>query len=322
MLTICKPVVPTRAGVALGIALVTSLVLSGTQMQARVRLAPATEASVSPRPPDRQAARLDSKLTFPLGTVIQGADTVNLIAMLPWWRAPLGPGAHPGQDESQVLTACDSWLGFPFANGESDSLTVRLALIQKASAIESAISRIPVADPNELNEIDLAAAPAPQPRRSWWPGALLVVFGLAVAAGTAEARLIIRRARWARLGLVLGRARYVSLYLPGRPLARFVAVGWHSVAPLKRWVYSLLEEFLKPLPGTSLGPQMNDWVAYLGIVRARTVRCCLSAPMRLSNSWRGLKFADWHFLAVVAARPYIGNWASPGSARSARQVAF
>jgi hypothetical protein len=53
------PAVSDRAVVTLGIAVTTSLVLSGTQMQARARRAPATEPSVSQEAPspNREAAR-------------------------------------------------------------------------------------------------------------------------------------------------------------------------------------------------------------------------------------------------------------------------
>jgi hypothetical protein len=127
--------------------------------------------------------------------VIQGADTADLVAMLPWRRLddPLSPGPDPGQDESQILAACDFWLVFPFANRDSDSLTMRLASTGQAGAIESAVDHIPLVDSDELNEIDAAATPEPQPDRSWWLGGLLVVLGGAVSARLAVIYLMNHR---------------------------------------------------------------------------------------------------------------------------------
>jgi hypothetical protein len=124
------------------------------------------------------------------GIVIRGADTVSLIATLPWWRVDESRPPDPGQLESPILTACDLWLGFPFATSEAQSLTVRLAASQRMSVIDDVANRIKVADPGELNEIDLAA---PEPPRStlnlWWLGALL----LALASGAAGAFAAARR---------------------------------------------------------------------------------------------------------------------------------
>ncbi len=61
------------------------------------------------------------------GNVMRGSDTPSLVAMLPWWRPPETEGSDPGELESPILTACDVWLGFPFATADAQSLTVRLS---------------------------------------------------------------------------------------------------------------------------------------------------------------------------------------------------
>ena len=119
------------------------------------------------------------------GTVIRGGDTVSLIATLPWWRIDESRLPDPAQLESPILTACDLWLGFPFATGDAQSLTVRLAAAQQATEIELAADRVKVTDADELNEIDMAAPPAPQGTSHPWLSALLALFGGVMAAFSA-----------------------------------------------------------------------------------------------------------------------------------------
>lgn len=125
--------------------------------------------------------------------VIRGGDTASLIAQLPWWRDSSHPaGSDPGELESPILTACDVWLGFPFAGGDAQSLTVRLSAAQHASEIELVTNKIRVADPAEINEIDLAAPPdEPQdPGRPWLLRGLLALVGGALAAFSAVRYLV------------------------------------------------------------------------------------------------------------------------------------
>jgi len=119
------------------------------------------------------------------GTVIRGSDIVSLIATLPWWRIDESRLPDPARLESPILTASDLWLGFPFATGDAQSLTVRLAAAQQASEIELAADRVKVTDADELNEIDMAAPPAPQGTSHPWLSALLALFGGVVAAFSA-----------------------------------------------------------------------------------------------------------------------------------------
>jgi hypothetical protein len=131
------------------------------------------------------------------GTVVRGGDISRLVATLPWWR-PYGSrrlGPDPGELESPILTACDLWLGFPFATADAQSLTVRLAAAQK-SEIALVANHVRVMDPGELNEIDLAAPDEPRSAGGPWLGALSGLGGLggllAGLAGTMAAVSAVR----------------------------------------------------------------------------------------------------------------------------------
>jgi hypothetical protein len=126
------------------------------------------------------------------GNVMRGSDTLSLVAMLPWWRADESrpPGSDPGELESPVLTACDVWLGFPFASGDAKSLTVRLSLAQHASELDLVANKVRVIDPGELNEIDLTAPDEPQSGSRSWLRGLLAILGGALAAFSAVRYLV------------------------------------------------------------------------------------------------------------------------------------
>jgi hypothetical protein len=150
-----------------------------------------TVAPVTP-PPNRKQHGAGARLAAS-PNVIRGGDTASLIAQLPWWRdASHLPGSDPGELESPILTACDVWLGYPFATGDAQSLTVRLSAAQHASEMELVTNKIRVADPTEINEIDLAAPPdAPQDTgRPWLLRGLLALFGGALAAFSAVRYLV------------------------------------------------------------------------------------------------------------------------------------
>jgi hypothetical protein len=177
--------IATVAAMAAGLCL---LAHAETLAQPLRALPPTGSALPTVTAPSGQKSRSGTQPAA-VGTVIHGADTESLIATLPWWR--IDESRPPdGQLESQILTACDLWLGFPFATSEAQSLTVRLAAAQRVSAIDDVTNRIKVADPGELNDIDLAA---PEPPRNtlnpWWLGVLL----LALAGGAAGAFAAARR---------------------------------------------------------------------------------------------------------------------------------
>jgi hypothetical protein len=110
--------------------------------------------------------------------------------MLPWWRPLRPPVPDPGELESPILTACDVWLGFPFATADAQSLTVRLAAAQHTSEIEQTAGKIRVADPAEVNEIDLAAPDEPKRAGGPWLNGLLAILGGALAAFSAVRYLV------------------------------------------------------------------------------------------------------------------------------------
>ncbi len=124
--------------------------------------------------------------------VMRGGDTAALVAMLPWWRTDgaRAPGSDPGELESPILTACDVWLGFPFATADVQSLTVRLWEAQNLTDITLVTNKIRVADAGELNEIDLAAPDTPPGSGKSWLGGLLALLGGALAAFSAVRYLV------------------------------------------------------------------------------------------------------------------------------------
>jgi hypothetical protein len=131
------------------------------------------------------------------GTVMRGGDISRLVAMLPWWRPYESRrlGSDPRGLESPILTACDLWLGFPYATADAQSLTVRLAAAQK-SEIALVANHVRVMDPSELNEIDLTAPDEPRSAGAPWLGALSGLGGLggllAGLAGTMAAVSAVR----------------------------------------------------------------------------------------------------------------------------------
>jgi hypothetical protein len=122
--------------------------------------------------------------------VMRGSDTPSLVAMLPWWRPPETLGSDPGELESPILTACDVWLGFPFATADAQSLTVRLSTAQHASEIDLVANKIRVIDPGELNEIDMTAPDEPQDGGRPWLRGLLAILGGALAVFSAVRYLV------------------------------------------------------------------------------------------------------------------------------------
>jgi hypothetical protein len=154
--------------------------------QSTSRSTPAADADAAQLTPPPAPHR---KAQNPAATVMRGGDTTSLVALLPWWRADASraPDSDPGQLESPVLTACDLWLGFPFATADAESLTVRLSAAQHASAIDLVANPIRIIDPGELNEIDLTAPDEPAgANRSWLHGLLVLLGGVLAAISAAR----------------------------------------------------------------------------------------------------------------------------------------
>jgi hypothetical protein len=187
------------ANVAAGVGLAALLALPPAAAQA----APASAAPASAAPPAAPEPVAPVTLTPPPtrkphsgghagagGNVMRGGDTPSLVAMLPWWRAPEAQGSDPGELESPILTACDVWLGFPFATADAQSLTVRLSSAQHASEIDLVANKIRVVDPGELNEIDMTAPDEPQDGGRPWLRGLLAILGGALAVFSAVRYLV------------------------------------------------------------------------------------------------------------------------------------
>jgi hypothetical protein len=188
------PMIRSLAAVIAGAALLVGSVLIDTP--ARAQPATSVDTAISTRPAPAAVPRRKephrAEHAVPASMVIRGADTIGLIATLPWWRVDESqPRSESGWYESPILTACDVWLGFPYATADARSLTVRLAAAQHASEIELAVDRIRVADPNELNAIDLTAPEEPKKAAGWgWLNGLLVVLVGAGAAASAARYLM------------------------------------------------------------------------------------------------------------------------------------
>jgi hypothetical protein len=196
------------ATIAAGVVLAVALAWRPADAQAAPQSAPAAQppweqpappdapdavSPVTPPPPNHKPHGGGTARAAPSVNVMRGGDTASLIAQLPWWRdGSRPPGSDPGELESPILTACDVWLGFPFATGDAQSLTVRLSAAQHASEIELVTNKIRVADAGEVNEIDLAA-PSDEPQgsgRSWLLRGLLALLGGALAAFSAVRYLV------------------------------------------------------------------------------------------------------------------------------------
>jgi hypothetical protein len=180
------------ANVAAGAALAALLTLPPPV----ARAAPASAAPqsapdpVAPVPPAPNRKPHSGGHSGAPDNVMRGSDTPGLVAMLPWWRAPDTNGSDPGELESPILTACDVWLGFPFATADAQSLTVRLSAAQHAGEIDLVADKIRVTDPGELNEIDMAAPAEPQEGGGPWLRGLLAILGGALAVFSAVRYLV------------------------------------------------------------------------------------------------------------------------------------
>ena len=119
--------------------------------------------------------------------VMRGPDTIALIAMLPWWRSdPLQPIQYGSEiANSKMMAATDAWL---VQHGSSlGEMTGNGSLIAHA---EAASIDVAIADPDTINEIDLAAGPASPPERSFIQS-LIAVLGGALAAASAARFLFV-----------------------------------------------------------------------------------------------------------------------------------
>jgi hypothetical protein len=117
---------------------------------------------------------------------MRGADSVSLIARLPWWRSTKMQVIEyrTAAAENQVMAAAAAWLatrGAPSladADGDRD--------FGLASADRAATVGLDVADAAQANTIDLAAAERPPPIPTFLQSLLAVLGGALAAAVSAR----------------------------------------------------------------------------------------------------------------------------------------
>jgi hypothetical protein len=91
------------------------------------------------------------------------------------------------RNESPVAAAAAAWLVLPKAEGDgaqagADQAAAEEGTTVAASADGSPAADVQLVDPNEVNELDLAAAPAPA--QTSWLGYLVMTLGAALAAAS------------------------------------------------------------------------------------------------------------------------------------------
>jgi hypothetical protein len=150
------------------------------------------------RMPRHTAQRREASVARPQeGTVMGGQNSIGLIAKLPWWRADEAQGDRQREKEaeSQVLSATEAWLGLPLAETEAASDYAQ-GSADELNGDDPTAETFTVADANEINEIDLAAAETAAPSdnspsdRSWIHALLAVLGGAFAAAASARFLLV------------------------------------------------------------------------------------------------------------------------------------
>ncbi len=118
----------------------------------------------------------------PEDRVMRGRDSVSLVGMLPWWRNDRMQAVNYGstEAESKVLEAAAVWLAANAGGAQTDTAG-------RPAPLDEAIE---VADADEVNEIDLAAEPAPGVPTPTFLQSLLALIGGAAVAAAASARLL------------------------------------------------------------------------------------------------------------------------------------
>ena len=108
-------------------------------------------------------------------------------ALAPSWRADGSSGAEAVRTDNPAAAAANAWPSVPNAATSTPSETNQDAaeVISGASLADG----VQMVDPNEVNEIDLAAAPAPT-EGSWIAYLVMMVGGALAAASTARFFLV------------------------------------------------------------------------------------------------------------------------------------
>jgi hypothetical protein len=131
----------------------------------------------------------------PVDNVMRGADSVSLIAMLPWWRSDrmqqIFYAREKGEPESQVLASADAWVS---QHGPSDAMVVvdDFEHTQMAGEYAGANADTPGdVDPQAFNAIDLAAGDSRPPERSFLQSLIAILGGAFAAASAARFLLLV-----------------------------------------------------------------------------------------------------------------------------------
>jgi hypothetical protein len=126
------------------------------------------------------------------GPVIRGRDTIALVAMLPWWRTSGAPAIEPqaARIESPVLSGADVWFGLSPGTISSDGGPIAVVTAKIARDDDLDDDTVAIADPGEVNAIDLTASDPP-PTDATWMHAFLAMLGGAVAAASTARFLLV-----------------------------------------------------------------------------------------------------------------------------------
>ncbi|MGH6768860.1 MAG: hypothetical protein ACRECO_07555 [Xanthobacteraceae bacterium] len=151
----------------------------------------ATKRTTTRKSTRRNARRPSAKVEVAeqKDNVMRGADSISLIARLPWWR---NDGmqtirySRGAELESKMLAAADAWVaqhepsGFDIARGND-----RLAKAEIIAAhIADEAGEFEIADAGEINRIDLALDQSEPPQQTFLQS-LIALLGGAVAAASA-----------------------------------------------------------------------------------------------------------------------------------------
>jgi hypothetical protein len=151
------------------------------------RKSTARKRTTARRTARRAAQRPETKTAEASDNVMRGADSITLIARLPWWRNDSMQTIRYSRGdelESKMLAAADAWVaqhettGLDIAHGNH-----RLAKAELIAAY--AADEIEIADAGEINQIDLLAVESSEPPQQTFLQSLIALLGGAVAAASA-----------------------------------------------------------------------------------------------------------------------------------------
>lgn len=128
-------------------------------------------------PADRLAARARSR-----GHVIEGPDSIDLIARLPWWRSPeMQTIRYPDKEfVSQVLATADTWYATVIGVEPASEDGVQIAAADEINELDLAADDL--AGAPSLTQSDTAIPYIPDPPEQSWVQAILAMIGGAFAA--------------------------------------------------------------------------------------------------------------------------------------------